>query len=212
MKKLFFISLALGLGIGAASATTTFAFNEFGGGISSSLSNAAGASNVNGLFYGVIIDKDGGGFATTTYDPVVPVLGQTFSLTSGGLSTDAVIVFAANLTGDQTFEGAFTDAGGGPSQQWGGVSGVSVSYTNGIAAGQTFQLIWFDPSLGTAGVLSSNQFVIPTDAGATLDVDDVFLGADPIRAATGITFQVVPEPTTAILGAIGALGLLRRRR
>lgn len=38
-------------------------------------------------------------------------------------------------------------------------------------------------------------------------------GVDGLQSASGLyTFQVVPEPTTAMLGAFGALALLRRRR
>ena len=38
-------------------------------------------------------------------------------------------------------------------------------------------------------------------------------GVDGLQSASGLyTFQVIPEPTTTLLGAFGALALLRRRR
>lgn len=193
-----------------AVASTTFSFNSaFLGGVSSHLSDAAGVAGVDGLPYGVLIDLDGGGFANTTYDPITHTPGATIPLTSGGLATDAVLVFAADLTSDTSalLEGApVFGVPGGP----GGITSVVVNYTNGIAAGQTFEVIWFDPSLGSAGLLGSAQFDIPADTGAFLTVDQVFQGVDPVRAADDITF--VPEPSAALLGAFGVLGLLRRRR
>jgi hypothetical protein len=38
--------------------------------------------------------------------------------------------------------------------------------------------------------------------------------ASPVSSniVKGATFQIIPEPSAALLGAIGALGLLRRRR
>jgi surface-anchored protein len=38
-------------------------------------------------------------------------------------------------------------------------------------------------------------------------------GVDGFKSATATySFSVIPEPSSALLGAIGALGLLRRRR
>lgn len=212
MKKLLLASVGALLGASFAGATTVFQFNEaFSGGISSNLSNAAGESATNGLFYGIIVYTAGSSSTTTTYDPIVPALSSTLALTSNGVATGAVVIFASDLTADQSFGGAFTDSGGVTGTA-GGVSGVTVTYNNGIASGQSFQLIWFDTNLQTAGVLSSSEFLIPADTGAALTVDDIFIGEDVVRAATGLSFGVIPEPSTALLGAIGALGLLRRRR
>jgi uncharacterized protein (TIGR03382 family) len=210
MKKLIITTFGLMAGWSASNAATVFQFNEaFSGGISSNLSNAAGLAATNGLFWGIIIDKDGGSLSRTTFDPIVPTFSSVVALTAGGAATDAIVVFADSFTADQSFGGGFTDVSGTTGTA-GGVSAITVNYTNGIVAGQTFQLIWFDSVTKTAGVLSSPEFVVPADAGNVVTVDDVFIGADPIRAATGITF--IPEPSTMMLGALGALGLLRRRR
>jgi len=210
MKKLLFTVAGLVCGISLSQGATVFQFNEaFSGGISSNLSNAAGVAATNGLFWGIIVDTNGGGLSTTTFDPVLPVFSSTVALTSGGAATDAVVVFAADFTGDQSFGGGFTDVSGTTGTA-GGVSALTVNYTNGIAVGQSFQIIWFDTTNNTAGVLSSAEFLIPADAGSVVTVDNVFIGADPIRAATGLNF--IPEPSTMLLGAFGALGLLRRRR
>ncbi len=210
MIKSAIITIGVSAFILQAKASTLFQFNEFfSGGISSNLSDAIGSSAVNGLYWGVIVDKDGGGLSTTTFDPITLAFNSTIALTSGLAATDAVLVIAGDFTGDQSFGGAFTDVGGTTGTA-GGVSGITVNYTNGIASGQSFLLVWFDPSGTQAGSLASNEFLLPTDTGATLTVDDVFIGADPIRPATGITF--VPEPSSLLLGALGALCLLRRKR
>jgi hypothetical protein len=53
----------------------------------------------------------------------------------------------------------------------------------------------------TAAQLGANGFV--TGSGTAGGTSNIVKGA---------TFQIVPEPSAALLGAIGALGLLRRRR
>lgn len=217
MKTKLLVTASLAVTAASSMAATNFIFNEaFSGGISSGLSDAAGLAAVNGLNYGVIIDLDGGPFQTTTYDalPGLPAAGIGTPLTTlNGLATDAVLVMAGDLTADQSFGNAFTDIGGGDHSVGGGVAGVTVNYDAGTAQGQFFQLIWFDAGFdgtGTAGSLASGEFVLPANLGGTFNVDDVFIGPDPVRSATGITF--VPEPSAALLGAFGVLGLLRRRR
>jgi hypothetical protein len=54
--------------------------------------------------------------------------------------------------------------------------------------------------------------VVPA-AGGTANVSALFAGTpDPVKLANGFTVTGIPEPSTVVLGAIGALGLLRRRR
>ena len=45
-----------------------------------------------------------------------------------------------------------------------------------------------------------------------LSVSAMLNGTDLLTDTETFSFQVVPEPSTALLGALGALGLLRRRR
>jgi hypothetical protein len=77
-------------------------------------------------------------------------------------------------------------------------------------------IVWFDATAlgGTIqggdkyGALPLPAFTIPAD-GAAVNFSSNFVGVEPVRMAD-MTF--VPETSTALLGALGALGLLRRRR
>ena len=210
MKGKFLILVLSVIGAVSASASTTFTFNSpFVGGVSSNLSDASGTVGVNGLFYGVLVDTNGGSFASSTYDAVTLSLGGVYSLKTSGVATDAVLVLASDKTSNTSafLEGGLIVSGGN-----GGVTSVTINYTNGIAAGQTFSLIWFDSSNNTAGLLSSSQFILPTDSGSFVTADSVFVGVDPVRSATGVIFVPVPEPSVGVLGALGGLVLFRRRR
>jgi hypothetical protein len=97
---------------------------------------------------------------------------------------------------------------------------MNVPATNAIVTGTPFAIVWFDSTITSAtqalgggtkyGLLSNAAWTIPA-AGATQNISSFFSASpDPWKLAN--TFTVVPEPSAAILGAIGALGLLRRRR
>ncbi|MEP2776941.1 MAG: PEP-CTERM sorting domain-containing protein [Luteolibacter sp.] len=80
--------------------------------------------------------------------------------------------------------------------------------TNDLAAGSAD--IWINGSLFGAGVdiidaqsVTALKFYTEANGGSAFELDNVLLQ----NVAT-----VVPEPSTALLGAIGALALLRRRR
>ena len=108
---------------------------------------------------------------------------------------------------------------------------------NGAAAGQNFAFFWFPGSAFTAGLNTVGNEI----GGINTLLDDksggtgpMHLGADgsalSVGAATaeagGVTSNaaftavslselsssLIPEPSTTLLGALGALGLLRRRR
>lgn len=107
--------------------------------------------------------------------------------------------------------------------------------TNGVAASQAFAVIWFDlvniatgasATLGTTSVdgtyygmvtnamataAAGTDLLLPAAQSGSTDVNSSFLGAESARPA-GFQLGAVPEPSAALLGALGALGLLRRRR
>ena len=75
----------------------------------------------------------------------------------------------------------------------------SGSYTFNGSTNTTTSVYWQLASTTSATQLGSNGFFSGT-------------GSTSGTVAKTATFQVVPEASTALLGAIGALGLLRRRR
>jgi len=203
---------------GASMASVTLSFNAaFSGGVSSNLANQAGVVS-NGLFYGVIIDTANNG-VLAQYGAIVPALGSSYSLvTTTSTSTDDILILATDTTSNTgtLLEDDFLTPGGN-----GGVLGVAdINLSGGIGAGDKFFLVWLDGN--KAGSLTDASFTIPAD-GSLVDYGAPFVGVDPVRNAlssyvgtsgtpTGVGITFVPEPSAALLGALGALGLLRRRR
>ncbi len=112
--------------------------------------------------------------------------------------------------------------------------------TDASAVGKNFAIIWFDlltsASVGNAaagtnfGIVRGTDWITPasntgtksfgTGTGSTV-YDQITLGSPASAPAgagvslstnNGSMLQIVPEPSSALLGALGALGLLRRRR
>ena len=132
---------------------------------------------------------------------------------------------------------AFTNDGGGlaGTARPGSIAGVN--YTgNGVAGGQSFAVIWFDvvavasgvgATLNTAatdglfyGMLTNDDrtapggasLLLPAAQSGSLAAHTAFVGAESARIAGFSLGVAIPEPSTMLLGALGALGLLRRRR
>lgn len=100
---------------------------------------------------------------------------------------------------------------------------------NGLAAGRNFAFYYF-PGVtytGNSAILGSQIGGIHSGADANAGLDAMIIPADGATVSPGAAtselggsvsaagFQAVnliPEPSAALLGAIGALGLLRRRR
>lgn len=209
MKLTSLVAAIAVAGTVASQAAVTATFNSaFAGGVSANFADAGGTVS-NGLFYGILVDGAGNGFLTT-YDEVVPALGPAagnvgLALTSGGLASDDRLYFAQDLTSDTSLllEGDFLTSGGN-----GGITGVAFDFAGDVGAGDVFGIVWFDGI--SAGLLEDGSFVVPAD-GNVSTFDGPFVGADPVRSATGLTFGV-PEPSVALLGALGIFGLIRRRR
>ena len=117
------------------------------------------------------------------------------------------------------------------------VSGAVSNYTAANILNRKFAIVWFDTpntSTGNAaagtkyGIARGGDWVVPAaDSGtqtfgtANTHRDQVTLGLDASSPSTGglvdfatngTTFSVVPETSTTLLGALGALAMLRRRR
>lgn len=168
--------------------------------------------------------------------------GGSLAPLSGDLTSTSVpplVIASASITTGETFGGdlvlgrlAVTSAGALP----GGFTFENVA----ALQSQRFSLI-FIPSLGLAstnanvtssttyGIVSGSDWILPTvnggegfsfsstDVGGSLSFFRSTVAAGVSTNATyasssGANLTLVPEPSAVLLGAVGALGLLRRRR
>lgn len=100
----------------------------------------------------------------------------------------------------------------------GSITSIANVDTGVIGNGSSYALVWFDTGIAAGdtlvdgnyfGVINDPVFVIPAD-GATVNHSAPFAGTDPVHSADQLIG--VPEPSIALLGALGVLGLIRRRR
>ena len=87
---------------------------------------------------------------------------------------------------------------------------TSATYTVGSSVGGINSAL-ADSGAGTSGM------VIPSDGatvtqGVSTSAGGAFGGSTPDSSFKAVALNAVPEPSAILLGAIGALGLLRRRR
>jgi hypothetical protein len=224
MKSLFkYILLAVTASSAAKAATLTFT-NTGAGIVASGFGDSTGNIS-NGLVWGVIVDTSGNGFATSNYNSGFTLTGGnttgiTLQTLTGG-ATDDVLFVNATVTSSLS---AATD---GAAIGSGRVNSISSVTFGGLVTGtQNFAIVWFDRNTLLNGVVTDGTkfgiitsgtnalppFVLPAANSATIDYSAAFLGADPLKSTTFTFGQAVPEPSTALLGAVAALGLLRRRR
>ncbi|MEP2777609.1 MAG: PEP-CTERM sorting domain-containing protein [Luteolibacter sp.] len=214
MKNIFKTIGVLAAMVTCCGATVTLTFNSpFSqtGGVASGFANAA-STPMNGLVWGVIVDTDNTGFYTS-YDAFTPALNTVTVLGNMGFATTNVLITSqvgtTNLAGQFEFDGSFNQVNEGGDGGLSGVSDIAVDGTNGVNTGDKFRLVWFDPSGNSAGFIDDGSFILPADTSAT-DYSAIFRGPDAAKPATGIA--IVPEPSTLLLSAFGALALLRRKR
>jgi autotransporter-associated beta strand protein len=81
-----------------------------------------------------------------------------------------------------------------------------ISYHGSITSGFTG---YADDTVYTGGIFGSNQWQFNYN---DTSHGNNFTGDIPLDATSFVTFTVVPEPHTALLGGLGFLALLRRRR
>lgn len=221
--KLLLLSLLLGAGAANGAITVTLS------GTTSVLTNLTvdGTSNTQRLVWGIIVDGLGNGFLGGEYIPgsLQTKLGaQTLSTTAG--ATDDVLYLAGSVF-------SVSGTGDGSTGLARPLSATNIALSGNVGTGDNFAIVWFDLDNvdlgGTTITATANTTVpnlvsglkyglltgtgptaqtIPTD-GQTRDLTGNFTGVDPTRTAS---FALVPEPSAALLGALGALGLLRRRR
>lgn len=183
------------------------------------LQNSAGLTNQT-LVWGIVVDTGNNGFLPGVYfnnglslsDNAALPNGQFLSL-SGGIPSDDRLYISSNL---MTLSGT----GDGSTGFARPTNLTGLVYSNGVTQNDNFAIIWFDATTKTGqaaqpgdnyGFLTNPGLVIPADAGSSVSFASLFTGADAARLAN-LEIQGIPEPSAALIGAIGALGLLRRRR
>jgi hypothetical protein len=205
------LSLALAIVfLSSAHAATTLQFSVSPNG-ATNFANAAGTAT-NGMAWGVVIATSPS-FSSSAYDAFNPSVSGF--LKSGGVATTdyyfATGLSTSTLTGP-FFSGNEAGAGGITTANAVPTSGDGVA---GVVSGDKFALLW----LATSTAVSGDKYGVFTDASFTLpasgvnNFSSVFAGPDPIRSAS-LTIGAAPEPSRAILAAIGLgfLSLRRRRR
>lgn len=195
------------------------------------LSNFANASGTaiasdgsNRMVWGLIVDTLGNGFggasAATPYRHGFSLAGNTTGIslttTTDGLDTvasDDVLFIASAVMASST---AATPPDSSLTNMNRVLSFTSMNYGGGVAQGMSYAIVWFD-QLALGGTSLEGQkygifatgLLLPADPG-TYNVSASFAGADPLKTMDYVL--TVPEPSAALLGALGVLGLLRRRR
>jgi hypothetical protein len=227
-SKLLFLSGLFGL-VASSQAAVTLQMSSTSNFLTNFL-NGAGAGGGT-LAWGIVVDASGNGFQGTAENPYMPfgnistnTAGTVLSTLTGGASDDVLYISSnlMNLT-TNTNDGAVLGLNR--------VTNLSnIVYGNGVGQGDIYRLIWFDvtnlssasavgtkygmyelPAVAMVAPWGANANTLPADPG-TYSAAPASAGADAPKSM-GFTLGVaIPEPSAALLGAIGALGLLRRRR
>lgn len=216
-----------------------FAATSFSGSGVTAPKNALGTANVTtGSLALLIVDIDNNGFLGMS--GITPGAGLLASSFDPGLSSAQAALAAGQLFGGDKIVTVSTVGATGisnllPSQDITAYLGknFAVVWFDGLltagapanaASGSKFGIIrgndWTFPIADVAGALTFNstdsggattlfQVSGATRAGSTTTGFASTVGAGTVAAAS---FSVVPEPSAALLGALGVFGLIRRRR
>jgi len=216
--KLKLIGFLVGLAALPASASVTLQ-TQFG-----TAFNSSSVQVPAGTLWALVVDTDNnstfaGGFGL---DGSLQLAGANSTFSTGQTLTVGNL-----LGGDTIFAVGGFDGGGLASDT------ITLDLgTLGVTAGRNYAFYWFPGSTyvsGTSGTITGTQaggihtssntpesqltgMVIPTE-GSNVDTGAATAAVDgniPNSRFTAV--NLIPEPSTALLGAIGALGLLRRRR
>lgn len=187
--------------------------------------DSSGVAVANGTLWALVVDVGSNGF--TGFGANSSLASQPALTADAFFTAGQSLAVGGNLNGNTIFRmGGFNGAGPGITD-----GPVGITYgVNGTAAGLNYAFYWFPGATFTGG--SSETIGSQVGGINTTSNDGIFdfgmvLPPDGALASTGAataegggsladsSFQAVnliPEPSAALLGAIGALGLLRRRR
>jgi hypothetical protein len=217
LSKFAFLATSLLATSMASQAAVTMTFSAVTGLTNGVLTNLAGSDGSVNLprVWGILVDTAGNGFKLGEYLPGASMAASSssvLSVTSG--PTDDVLYLPPLLmiNSDKPNIDGGTVATGNLARP---NHFASVGTPNG-SVGQAFYIVWFDATAFGGEVLPGDRygafripaFTIPGD-GYLVSYAPDFVGVEPVRLAD---MSFIPETSTALLGALGALGLLRRRR
>jgi MYXO-CTERM domain-containing protein len=237
--KLTIVAMACLAASAQGAISITFS-NGTQGALSNFLNGAGSSSDINNvanrMVWGLLVDTDGDGFDSITsgnsynggFSLAANANGFALSLNTSVITDDVLYIGSALMASSST--AINTPVGEVPANQNRILSFTGFNYNAGLGvnAGDKIAIIWFDATSlgGTAnngmryGIFDlpnvlfdgvNSVAVLPTDNGGSYTFAPAFAGPDSAKAMA-YTLGPIPEPSAALLGALGALGLLRRRR
>ena len=212
-------SLALAASVNA---TVTLTLSNPAIGVLNSLAPSTAATATNGLLWGIIVDADGDGFEQASYNGGWTLATTLTGFAIPGSSGDLFFLAASNNT---TVTAVGGQGGAGSVVAFNGMNiSADASGNPTVNTADKFAVIWFDTGVTVGstvvnnttkfGFYANNNFALPANsANQSYASNFSAAGAEPVRQAS-LTFggEAVPETSTSLLGALGALALLRRRR
>lgn len=232
MKTSANVVALLGLFTVASHSATTIT-----GTIGSQFKGNNGTTNIaNGSLVMLIADTGAAGFLTTSGSALVPgasaLAGRTILPADANLTVGSLFggdtVMAVSTAGNSGSISGFANftavtnknfaivwfsqtAGSVGAGSYFGMMSLADWLMPGDADGKSYSLSSSDAG-GVNGFFSSSTATTLTQLGASGFVTGSGTAGVSSDITKSATFQIVPEPSAALLGAIGALGLLRRRR
>lgn len=165
-------------------------------------------ASTNGMTWGILVSSTGAAFDANTVSTLsAALLNFSIPATPTGASTPIQI----GTTGFYFAEAqAQTSSSGPPTFSNGYMGADSLNLTGSVGSGDPFGVLWFPTGTTTNG--SAFGFQVPTGIN-TLPSDGSSITSGIVTTPGLATYTIAPEPSRAILAALG-LGLisLRRRR
>lgn len=183
----------------------------------------------DGSLWALVVDHDGGGFAGFNTGSSLAEANVATPGVADNFFTAGQSLAVGNIVGGGTIFalGAFNGTANGLT----GLAIAELVFTygvDGLAAGRNVAFYWFPgATLGGENKIGSQvggistlaadvgvgPMVLPPD-GAAVNFGAATTGdaAGSLSPAAFTAVNLIPEPSAALLGALGALGLLRRRR
>jgi hypothetical protein len=238
MIQMKFVKLAL-LTLSVALASVSNAAVSLNGTALKNVQGTTATDLVAGRLGLLIVDTDGDGFLTGFTGGSSPVSGNPFSSSGGYSPNGAGLAVGSTFGGDLVVARLRTTVSFGDTTIVGTLTGFTASpYLNknyaivwfntlttagaeatapagtyfGIARGGDWTFPAADSGSYTFGTSGSSLDQITLAAGGSTSAATAAAGQSVAFATAGTSLSFVPEPSAALLGALGALGLLRRRR
>lgn len=171
------------------------------------------------MVWGIVVDTGGNGFKPGEYLPDFAYASGSpgispppYTLQTESGATDDLLILSANLMG--TVNSPVDGSSAGVNQI---TTLASIPYSPGSLEGAKYRVIWFDQTVLSGIAQYGTRYgmfelpvlnTMPPDA-QVLNVSSDFAGADPPKP---MIYQLVPEPTAALLSTAGLISLLARRK